>query len=258
TWSLRANVRSGGGLVRRRILSIAVSHFAGPALADLPFAGSVRGDLLAAAEACGYEVVAAPDEPSAAVLGATVTEVLAGAVADDALIVHVLSHGRAHGNSVQVYGCDGVANSGTSLDAWLADATGTDEHEDPFRRANGDSEAGPWILFLVDICGAGHAARSSWQFGIGDDRRRAWVIAGCLPERPGFNGRFTEAVANVIASLSTLDIHPSYRYVPLDRVAQAVRDEVGRLAAERDGYHQTVVATRIDIATRLRWPPFFD
>lgn len=245
--------------MRRQILSIAVSRFADPALAELPFAEWVRGRLVAAAEACGYEAAEPPDEPSAAMLGAWVREAVAGASPDDVLIVHVLSHGRAHGSSVQVYGSDGLANSGTSLDAWLADATGVDEHEDPLRRPGGEGgEVGPWILFLVDVCGAGHAARAGWQFVIGDDRRRAWVIAGCLPDRPGFNGRFTEAVANVFTNLSTLDIHPSYRYVPLDRVAQAVRDEVGRLAAERNGYSQTVVATRVDIATRLRWPPFFD
>src|SRR5262249_9805319 len=107
-------------------------------------------------------------------------------------------------------------------------------------------------------CGAGRAVRTLWQLDIADDRRRAWVIAGCLPGRPGFNGRFTQAAARVLADLSALDIHPSYPFVPLDRVARAIRDEVDRLAVAENGLGQTVVSTRVDIAAPVQWPPFFD
>nr|BFE56576.1 hypothetical protein GCM10020063_011020 [Dactylosporangium thailandense] len=240
----------------RRLVSIAVSRFSG-GLDDLPFAAPAAASLTDAAAAHGYTTVSDGTDPTAAELARTVLAALDGATGEDVLIVHVVSHGRAHGGSVQVYGSDGRANSGTSLDSWMADATGTDEHEDPWRRTD---EAGtrPWTLFLVDVCGAGRAARVQWEFDIADAQRRAWVIAGCLPERQGFGARFTRATAAVLADIGRLDIHPSIRHVPLDRVAQEIRDEVDRLVAAEDGLTQTVVATRVDIASRVAWPPFFD
>jgi hypothetical protein len=126
---------------------MAVTRFSDPTLAELPFGVPVRDRLLDAARAGGYQVVGTSSEtPSAADLAATVRATVRAATTDDVLIVHVLSHGRVHGRSVQVYGSDGRADSGTSLDAWVADATGDDEYEDPLRRPGGDGDSGPWVL----------------------------------------------------------------------------------------------------------------
>jgi WD40 repeat protein len=244
----------------RRIVSISISRFATAGLAPLPFALAAGAELRRVAAAHGYEIIEPlVEEPSAAQLADAVRSAIEATGPGDQLIVHVLSHGREHAGSVQVYGSDGRAGAATGLDSWLADASGPDEGEDPLGRPEDASVAGPWFLFLVDVCGAGRAARLRWQSEIADDRRRAWVVAGCLPRRPGFNGRLTRASTRVLGDLAALDIHPALRHVPLDRVAQAIRDEVNRIArVEEDGYPQEVVATRVDIASRLRWPPFFD
>jgi WD40 repeat protein len=242
--------------MRRRVLSIAVSVFpTGSIYGPLHFAPTRRDALLAALARHGYTAVAMPtaEKLTAKRIGKLVQKTRERARPDDILIVHVLSHGVAAPNgSVQVVGTDGKSGSGTDLFSWLSDATSTGEREDADEEEWAERPGlGPLTLFLVDVCGAGRAARLDWQAGIDDERRRAWVLAGCLPDRPGFNGWFTEAIASVLDDVHSgrLDIHPSLRYVPLPKVAAAVRQVVKQLAA--DGFGQLVVGTRVDIGAEV-------
>ncbi|MBM2619439.1 hypothetical protein JIG36_28185 [Actinoplanes sp. LDG1-06] len=235
--------------MRRRALSIAVSTFAGSRFADLPFAGARRESLVSALASAGYDMVGGGGP-----LGDRVAAAIAGLGPGDVLIVHVLSHGQERAGTVLVVDADGTAGARTSLSSWLTEATGADELEDPYA-AGLPETGGPWVLFLVDVCGAGLAARQPWQAEIADERRRAWVIAGALPHRPGFDGRFTRAAATVLADLGALDIHTSLPFVPLPTVAQAISREVHRLGD--GGFEQIVAATRTDISATISWPPFF-
>nr|WP_231513923.1 hypothetical protein [Microbispora rosea] len=187
-------------------------------------------------------------------MGDLVEDLLSDSRPDDMVIVHVLSHGEEGFGSVRVVGADGRSSSRSDLNSWLADASGLDEQEDD--DATDGGLGGPTVLFLVDVCGGGQAARLAWQTAVADERRRAWVLAGCLPQRPGFNGWFTLAVANVLDGIAqgALDVHASLPFVPLPAVARAVRAEVNRLSAH--GYGQLVVGTRVDIASELELPFF--
>src|SRR5690242_18882285 len=242
--------------MRRRVLSIAVSLFpAGSVYGPLPFAPGRRDALLVALERHGYTAVevSTAEKLTAKRIRKAVRKTREKALPDDILIVHVLSHGVAAPNgSVQVVGADGKSDSSIDLFDWLSDTTGVGEREDADEEEWVEhSDFGPLTLFLVDVCGAGRAARLDWQTGIDDERRRAWVLAGCLPDRPGFNGWFTEAIASVLDDLhhGRLDVHPSLRYVPLPKVAAAVRQAVKQLAA--DGFGQLVVGTRVDIGAEV-------
>ena len=241
--------------MERTLVSIAVSSFAGDlAERPLPFATELRRALVAATNGLGYVDGTASDREdlTSREIGDIVGDALHRATirarlgSPPVLIVHVLSHGDEHLNQVRVIGSDGTASAATGLDFWIANAFSPPGRE----------QEGAWVLFLVDVCGAGAATTQSWQVTIADEYRRVWVIAGCLPERPGFNGRFTRAAAHVLSNLSSLDIAPSLRYVPLPPIAQAIRREVNRLSA--GGFPQRVVSTRVDIATEIDWPPFFD
>lgn len=240
-----------------RMVSIAIDRFGGH-YADLDFAPALRDRLTEVfAERFGYAVD--PRSRSSALTAAQVGELVHGHLTDrprdDVLIVHVLSHGDERNDAIRVVGADGRASSRTSLDGWLQDASPDDEREEV--RGDGDAPArGPWTLFLVDVCGAGQAARQAFQAKIDDERRRAWVVAGSLPADDAFNGHFTEALINVLAAPGRLDALYSEPYIPLALVARAVRIEVTRLARERDLYGQLVVATRVDLAATFSVPFF--
>jgi WD40 repeat protein len=245
--------------VRRSLISIVGSTFGG-SFADQPleFAPELGRGLVATLSQHGY--VAQPSnghvDLDARQLGEVVTEAIQTAEPDDLLIVHILGHGKLHRGRVVIVGADGEAPASTSVDNWILDATGDDEDEDHERHAGGtDSKAR--VLFLIDVCFGGQAARQAFDNEIDDDRRRAWVIAGCLPTRSGYNGHFTEALIDVLGDLSVIDQHYSFSYVPLASVVRAVRKRVLALAEQRQSYPQQVIATRVDLGAVVD-VPFFD
>ncbi|WP_326919023.1 AAA family ATPase [Actinophytocola sp.] len=115
----------------------------------------------------------------------------------------------------------------------------------------------PLALFLLDLCSAGTAARLPWQ-GRLEGRVRGWVIAACQADRPAYDGRFTEAVIEVLSALrrGELDVDPSLKYVPVPTVARAIRREVNRLASIADAYDQQVTASLVDISVDEELPFF--
>jgi hypothetical protein len=242
--------------VDRRLISVAVGSFSG-ALADkpLPFAHQLQSDLREAVHGVGYETSSdslarhLTCEEIADLVGQAITDAKVHST-DDApavLVVHALSHGCEYQDAVYVYGSDSQISSRTSLNSWLAEAS-IGEIADP-------EGPRPWVLFLVDVCGAGTATTQSWQLTVADETRRVWVIAGTMPDLPAFNGWFTQATVTVLSNLASLDVGTKHQHVPLPPIAQAIRREVRRLAGR---YPQRVVATRIDMATDVHVPPFFE
>jgi hypothetical protein len=162
---------------------------------------------------------------------------------EDVAVVHVVSHGEAADGDATVFalGSDGVRHSKTSVAHWLT------MHQ--------DAES-PATLFLLDLCSAGIAGRLPWQMRV--EQPRGWIIAASAPGEAAYDGRFTEAVINVLRALRDreLDIDPSLPHVPLITVARALRREVNRLVADADAEPQHVVGSLLDITSDAE-PAFF-
>lgn len=234
---------------RRSLISIVGSRFgedpdgeaAPTAFPDLSFAGPLARRLAERLAPFGYaDPVDLVDLPAAA-LGREVADRLATLGSDDIAVVHVIGHGTVHDRTKKllVVGADGTA--GTEVERWLTDVEGR------------DGDGGPWVLFLVDLCHAGAAARLDWQTGVADESRRAWVIAATGQHDPAYGGRFTTAVCTVLERISAggFDISPADPHVPPEKVAREIRREVDRLSA--DSYGQRVLSIRTDLAS---WPYF--
>ncbi len=153
---------------------------------------------------------------------------------------------------MQIVGADGAFGSRTDLNSWLSDAIDRDAPDEDSSVLGKRSVT----LFLVDVCGAGQAARLAWLSDMDDERRQAWVLAGCQPNRPAFNGWFTQAMATVLrkAHAKEYDVHSSQRFIPLPLIAQNIRKETKRLCS--DGYVQLVVGTPVDLAAEIDLPFF--
>ncbi|HEX4818124.1 MAG TPA: AAA family ATPase [Nonomuraea sp.] len=81
-----------------------------------------------------------------------------------------------------------------------------------------------------------------------DGAARSWVLAACEADHAAYDGRFTQAVVNVLRSIAdgNLDIDPALPYIPLTTVAREIRQELARLSA--DGFRQTLTASLIDLS----------
>lgn len=243
----------------RHLLSVSIGEFAG-AYADVPLTYAAGlGEQLAKVltdDRQGYRHVAVTGEPTAATIGDLVRRTLRDAIQagpDEIVIVHVLSHGDDHLDDVRVVGADGISDQDTSVDGWLRRAS-VDGRSETATLPTGS--AGPWVLFLIDLCGAGRAVRQPWQAGIADERRRVWAIAATGHDQRAYNGWFTQATVSVLGDLRLLDVGPELPHVPIDAVARAIRHKVNQLAGD-DSAYQRVVASRVDITTDAIPTPFF-
>ena len=152
------------------------------------------------------------------------------------LIVHILTHGRP-GSTKKLYalGADGKPGYDTSVSSWLeiVEEFGT-------RR----------VLFLLDLCHAGEAARQEYLLKKMDGRNKAWVIAASLPDEKAFNGYFTQATASVLDEIQrrVRQVHSSYEHVPFGALVDWIRLAVYQLAENprENALPQTVTATPID------------
>ncbi len=153
------------------------------------------------------------------------------------LVVHVLSHGYQAPTSLYAIGASGRHDDLTKIENWLG-----------WIEDRRDRDSRPFTLFLLDLCGAGGAARLQWQLEHANADGRAWVIAATGPREPAYGGRFSQAVANVLAAIGRgeADLHQSVEYIPLGIVIDRVRAEVNRLADVSHGYRQQVTATPVD------------
>jgi len=194
----------------RRALSIGVGQFS-ETFAELPYAAGLaaglRAELGVLGYACGDPVAAGWTSRS---LGEQVRAAIRSASAADVLIVHVLTHGKVSDDTGKLYvvGSDGRPHDLADVEGWLT--------------AVQDGDHPPLVLFVLDICEAGTAARLPWQGATADGTARAWVIAACAPQEQAFNGWLTQATTAVLRRLreGALDIDPSVEFVPLPKVAQ--------------------------------------
>ena len=238
---------------RRRLVSVSVGRSRGASSTTatpgaLPFAAERSLELGAALASLGYEDWdPTVDTGTARELGRQVEAAMAGAEADDLLVVHVLSHGMvSKTGALYVVGADGKAHALTDVEHWL--------------KAVEDFPGRPSTLFLLDLCHGGIAARLPWQFARADGKNRAWVLAASQPDRQAFDGRFTQAAATVLGRLrrGELDIDRSVRYAPLATVAREIRREVDALATASGGYPQQVTCSVVDLATPVEVPFFLN
>ncbi|WP_214111186.1 AAA family ATPase [Acrocarpospora catenulata] len=221
----------------RRALSIGVGSTTGRAA--FPFAPERVRELAKVLGELGFQTVV-QEAGSAAALGESVRRELSG---EHVMIVHLLCHGHlaAEGGTVYALGGDGAADELTNIRTWVEGV---------------QQVAGrPLTLFLLDLCHAGHQARLPWLTRA--EGTRSWVIAACEPDQAAFDGRFTQAVTNVLSRLAAggLDVDPALEYVPLPLVAREIRLEVNRLTGR--GYAQQVTATRVDISDDFPKLQFF-
>ena len=143
-----------------------------------------------------------------------------------------------------VVGADGRTHALSDVEHWLKTVE--------------DFPDRPYTIFLLDLCHGGVAARLPWQAALADGSSRAWVIAACEPDQRAFDGRFTQAVTNVLGRLyrSELDIDRSVQYVPLATIAREIRREVDRLAAAKDALPQQVTCSVVDLSAGVDLPFF--
>ncbi|WP_394617045.1 hypothetical protein JNUCC0626_46795 [Lentzea sp. JNUCC 0626] len=225
----------------RRALSIGVRDFDHDV--QLKFAPHRAHDLSQVFVDLGYDAEWHVDERmSGEELGGHVTKALESGKPEDLTVVHLVTHGEGFEDAtVFALGSDGRKSGDASVAHWLTMQ---------------QSQERPTTLFLLDLCGAGAAARLPWQVKV--ESVRGWVIAACSEHESAYDGRFTEAVVAVLKALreGELDIDPSMPHVPLTTVARAIRREVNRLALAVDAYPQRVTATPVDISSDVE-PPFF-
>jgi hypothetical protein len=227
--------RPGGAY---RALSIGVTSF-GDRFDTLPDAAKWASALRAQLDALGYatgDPVAAADLTSEAI-GSAVQQEIEAAGEDDILVVHVVTHGDVveRNNTLYVLGSDGATHPQADVEHWLKTVQ--------------DGNQRPLVLFVLDICQAGTAARLPWQDATADGSARAWVLAACAPHERAFNGWLTRATTTVLGQLLNrqLDINPGVEFVSLQLVGRKIRAEVARLADEEgDGLRQQVTGSQLD------------
>lgn len=183
-------------------------------------------------------------QPSAARLGVAVRQALTTAGPQDVWVVHVLSHGVVRPTGLYALGADSVHTEGTSVRNWLSTVE--------------DFPGRPLVLFLLDLCHSGAAARFDHQLsGLTDGRHRAWVIAASGPSELAVEGRFTRAVADVLNAVAERSVQydHSRRHLGFHWFVDRVRDRLGELVEERGGMAHRVTADVLDtVAPDL---PFF-
>ncbi|MEU4620279.1 hypothetical protein AB0G04_09925 [Actinoplanes sp. NPDC023801] len=242
---------AGPGHTRYRLLTVVTGTFgaedsepSADGYAPLPFAAPLSEQLARQLSRFGYADRTIVRDVPAGELCTAVDRFLASCGPGDVAVVHVLSHGVVdpYTRKLRVVGADGRHLPQTEVERWQTDVEGRGEDR-------------PSVLFLLDICHAGSAARLDWQGWVPDEQRHAWVIAATDQEASAFNGRFTRAAARVLARIADreVDLAAGWEHVPVCVIAQEIRREVTRSGA--DGLPQRVVGTRVDIASE-EWFPF--
>ncbi|KAK1184437.1 ATP-binding protein [Streptomyces sp. NBS 14/10] len=212
---------------------------------QLPFVPALMSRLDLAYKSIGYDVRGVADPDRRAVLIESDEAIMSVSTR----IVHVISHGsvaedlnrsRAAANVEHIHmvpACGQVGN-GTNVSHWVSTAH---QQSEP-------------TLLILDLCRAGRAARLSELARVPDGDRNAWVIAATSPDRPAYDGRFSEAVAEVLEQIALhgLDTSPSLRFVRWDRVTRAIQQSLQTL-----GSTQRLHTTPVDVSQELPELPFF-
>ncbi|MFD0684438.1 hypothetical protein [Actinomadura fibrosa] len=234
---------------RRLALCVVVGEFTGGGWTAIARAVE-RGRLLRRAlEDFGYAcTVLSGADATARAMGEAFYEHVERLESDDLLVVAVLSHGLvAETGELYAVGADGRHDRATRISDWIKEV----EDFGPQGR--------PRVLFLLDLCQAGLVARRPPPPAAPGASRRSWVLAACPPGRAAFDGRFTEAAANVLHAIGRRerDVHGGSRYVRLTVFAKRVKQELDRLVASSDAYPQDAIGGLVDLAEAEDVPPFF-
>ncbi|GAA0996123.1 hypothetical protein GCM10009555_091490 [Acrocarpospora macrocephala] len=215
------------------------------AWADLPFVEERMPRLEQAYRKLAYEVTAVANPDRGAVLAHTDAALDGGH-----RIIHVISHGHTRlsdrgrsrdaelGDKLDMVPSCGRTGLGTDVVAWVRTAHGAPEP----------------MLFIVDLCGAGRAARVGALIDVPEDELHAWVIAATGPNDPTYDGLFSEAVAETLERVAAngLDTDETLRHVRWDRLVNDIRLRLSALGATT-----RLRTTKVDLGSPLPDLPFF-
>ncbi|MFG2037707.1 hypothetical protein [Dactylosporangium sp. NPDC048998] len=223
-------------------------------LQQLPFAAKVS-ELRTLLKDFGY-TTKVPLSTTTAGIAAAVEAELEGHTADDVVIVYVLAHGQVddHTGGLYVIGRDQQRRLDAEARAWLTRAeAGTTAFRSHLER--------PHVLFLLDLCFAGQALNDGWRLGELHVASKAHAICASTGRESAYNARLTDALVRVLGAAAAgrpeLGLSAGDEYVPIDRIARLVAQEVDRLADEDGSDPQNIVATPISMARDLGSAPFF-
>jgi WD40 repeat protein len=186
----------------------------------------------------GYRTVEEVDPDETALRRA-----VAQSLDDGCRIVHVISHGATNRDGdparVDVVPSSGRIGAGTNVSEWVSTAQ-TLRHP---------------TLFLLDLCGSGRAARLPFLLQHAGRVTYAWVVAASGADEDAYDGRFSQAVSEVLTELSRtgLGADITRRHVAFSVVARHIRRQVELMP----GIPQTVFATAMDLGLDEPDLPFF-
>lgn len=206
----------------------------------LDFADEVTSAVEAALERLEYEITTLRN-PDRHKLVSAITKDLDDD--DECLVVHVVSHGDASEDDdgrLDVIPACGRTGLGTNVSEWVSTA---------------ESRGETPVLFMLDLCRSGRAARLPWLTAKAGQNAKAWVIASAGPDEDAFDGRFSRSVAAVLGQLAVdgLGTDPSQPFVSFQTVARRIAEQVEAMP----GLPQRVHATPIDPAQPVPELPFF-
>ncbi|MEV0590790.1 caspase family protein [Nonomuraea cavernae] len=227
---------------RRRALCLSVPEARGRE--PLEFAGALAARMAGVLRRFGFDY-ATPAPATAAELGDAVFAEIEACGPGDLLVVAIVGHGElTRTGDLHVVGPDGKAPRQTRVVDWVKEA------ENP--------ADGPRVLFLVDVCHAGTAARSPHQLNL-ETPARATVLAACAPRNAAFDGLFTRAAASVLDEMSRglRHIPPANEYISLSTLHADIRDQLDRLITELDAAPQEMMSSLVEFRSAADVPPFF-
>jgi WD40 repeat protein len=193
----------------------------------LDFVHKVLPEVQQALEHVGYTVDVVRD-PELAELRSAATH----ALDSDHKILHVMSHGVAglgsDPNRLDVVASDSRTGAGSNIADWVSTA----------------QVSGRPMLFLLDLCQSGVAARLPFMVQLAGRDTHAWVIAAAGRSEDAFDGRFSQAVAEILeeSSLTGLGTSPTQPYVSFSLLARRIGERLSRMP----GLPQTIHATPLD------------
>ncbi|MEU8246568.1 caspase family protein [Nonomuraea sp. NPDC048916] len=227
---------------RRRALCLGVPDARGRE--PLEFADTLATRMAGVLRRFGFDC-ATPAPTTAAGLGDAVFTEIEACGPGDLLVVAIVGHGElTRTGDLHVVGPDGAAPRQTRVVDWVKEA------ENP--------ADGPRVLFLIDVCHAGTAARAPHQLNL-ETPARTTVFAACAPRNAAFDGLFTRAAASVLDEMSRglRHIPPANEYISLTTLHADIRDQLETLITELDAAPQEMMSNLVEFRSAADVPPFF-
>ncbi|WP_157813947.1 NACHT and WD repeat domain-containing protein [Microbacterium sp. BR1] len=160
----------------------------------------------------------------------------------DVRLIHILSHGETKVGGLFPVGADGVTHRDGNVDEWLRGI----EHDGP---------KAPSTLVVLDMCGSGLAARTTWGIEVLPEERRSWVFAASAPHRAAYDARLSIAFGSVLRAIfnGDLDVHSEVEWIPWSLVQRTLKAEVRELAqgSIEQRLHSTLIETDEDARVRF-------